>query len=167
MENKSYSLMELAEMTGVEARTIRNYIENGLLEGPSSMGRGARYAEEDRERLILIRDLRERERLTLREIRHRMASLSGGERTAMATAIAERGEERRRVGSAFAYVEELLSSAPVLEPRGLFRRGVARTEMRLHLEVTPDLEIVWKGPSSPENLARLERIAVYIRTEMK
>jgi len=159
--------MELAEATGVEARTIRNYIENGLLEGPSSMGRGARYGEEDRERLILIRDLRERERLSLREIRHRMASLRGSERAAMAMALEEQGNERRRGGSAFAYVQELLNSAPAPEPRALFRRGVARTDMRLHLEVTPDLEIVWKGPSSPENLARLERIAVYIRTEMK
>jgi DNA-binding transcriptional MerR regulator len=158
--------MELSEATGVEARTIRNYIENGLLKGPSSMGRGARYEEEDRERLILIRDLRDRERLTLKEIRHRMASLGAVERAAMASAIAERGEAKRSGGSAFAYVEELLSSAPAVEPRALFRRGMARSDMRLHLEVTPDLEIVWKGLSSPENLARLERIAAYIRTEM-
>lgn len=159
VDDLRYSLMELSEATGVEARTIRNYIENGLLQGPSSMGRGAKYGEEDRQRLLVIRDLRERERLTLKEIRHRLALLSTREIDLAASA---QGEPKGRVKSALEYVNAVLSPAP----NALQRRGGPKVETWLHLEVTPDLELVWKGPSSSFHVSQLERIAERIRMEL-
>ena len=42
---KEYSLADLAEQAGVQARTIRYYISRGLLPGPLKAGRGAAYSE--------------------------------------------------------------------------------------------------------------------------
>jgi len=53
------SLQELSEQTGVEQRTIRSYVERGLLPGPESLGRGARYPHEALDRLRVMQLLRE------------------------------------------------------------------------------------------------------------
>lgn len=158
----TYSLMELAELTGLQPRTIRNYIENGLLAGPSSQGRGARYSEADRQRLILIRDLRERENLPLREIRHRLALLPA-EDLARASSTLTHPKPKP---SALAYLDSILAGDPETKPQPLLSRGRARAESRLHLEVTPDLELVWKGPTTADYLRLLDRLADLVRKEL-
>jgi len=67
-------LSELAERSGVPARTIRLYITQGMLPRPLRAGRDAAYGEEHLARLDTIRAL-QREGLTLAEIRSRL----GGE----------------------------------------------------------------------------------------
>lgn len=73
--DRRLSLAELAEESGVPARTIRYYIARGLLEGPETAGRGASYGERHLERLRQIRALQGKG-LTLAEIARR---LGGGE----------------------------------------------------------------------------------------
>jgi DNA-binding transcriptional MerR regulator len=51
------SLAELAEATGIAARTIRFYISRGLLAGPVKAGRGAVYTGAHLERLEKIKAL--------------------------------------------------------------------------------------------------------------
>jgi DNA-binding transcriptional MerR regulator len=63
----SLSLAELAEVSGVPARSIRFYIARGLLAGPATAGRGAAYGAEHLERLAAIRRLQGEGR-TLAEI---------------------------------------------------------------------------------------------------
>ena len=53
----SWTLAELAEESGIPARTIRFYISRGLLDGPVKAGRGAMYAAAHLERLEKIRSL--------------------------------------------------------------------------------------------------------------
>lgn len=65
------SLAELAEESGVPARTIRYYISRGLLDGPLVAGRAASYGPEHLERLRQIRALQE-QGLTLAEIARRL-----------------------------------------------------------------------------------------------
>ncbi len=48
---------ELAEAAGVSRRTVRYYVQRGLLPAPDGLGRGARYGEEHLRRLIEVRDL--------------------------------------------------------------------------------------------------------------
>ncbi len=72
------SLAELAEESGVPARTIRYYIARGLLPGPLVAGRAASYGPEHLERLAQIRAL-QGEGLTLAEIAHRLAGRAGAE----------------------------------------------------------------------------------------
>jgi DNA-binding transcriptional MerR regulator len=70
MDTGSYSLNDLAEVTGFEARTIRSYIERGLLPGAEARGRGASYSVEHLNRLRAIQILRRaRPNIQLNEIR--------------------------------------------------------------------------------------------------
>jgi len=62
-------LTELAQATGVPARTIRLYIARGLLQRPLRLGRGALYGEQHVRRLKKIRKLQS-QGLTLKEIAH-------------------------------------------------------------------------------------------------
>src|SRR5438045_4009694 len=58
MSANSYSLSDLADATGIEARTIRSYTERGLLPGAEARGRAASYSKEHLSRLQVIRSLR-------------------------------------------------------------------------------------------------------------
>lgn len=57
------TLAELADATGIPARTIRFYISRGLLEGPLKAGRGALYTGAHQERLEKIKALQAEGRL--------------------------------------------------------------------------------------------------------
>lgn len=98
MPERGYSLIDLAEATGVEARTIRSYIERGLLPGALTKGRAASYSQEHLCRLEVIKSLRRaRPNITLSEIRifleglnpERLHALACGSITASRSAIDE------------------------------------------------------------------------------
>ena len=61
-------LAQLATRAGVSIRTVRYYIQQGLLPSPEARGPGAHYTEEHLERLQLIKRL-QRDHLPLAEIR--------------------------------------------------------------------------------------------------
>lgn len=64
------TLQDLAGETGVEPRTIRSYVEKGVIPGPESLGRGAKYPRETLDRLKVLQLLRDANRaLTLDQIR--------------------------------------------------------------------------------------------------
>ena len=56
------TLQALASETGVEPRTIRSYVEKGVIPGPESLGRGARYPRETLDRLKVLQLLRDANR---------------------------------------------------------------------------------------------------------
>jgi DNA-binding transcriptional MerR regulator len=53
----SYGPDELAERAGVSRRTVRYYVQRGLLPAPAGLGRGKHYGEAHLTRLIRIREL--------------------------------------------------------------------------------------------------------------
>lgn len=67
------TLAQLAEKSGVSARTIRFYIAKRLMEGPLRVGRGATYSQTHLDRLDRIQELKS-EGYSLSEIRHRDTS---------------------------------------------------------------------------------------------
>ena len=69
------TLAELAEATGIPARTIRFYISRGLVAGPAKAGRGAAYTGAHLERLEKIKALQAQGR-HLAEIASLMAGAS-------------------------------------------------------------------------------------------
>jgi len=98
MSENSYSLNDLANATGIEMRTIRSYIERGLLPGADARGRAASYSEEHLSRLHFINSLRRaRPNIALSEIRivlqqlapEQIHGLARGSITATASAIDE------------------------------------------------------------------------------
>jgi len=70
MSDMTYSLNDLADAVGIETRTIRSYIERGLLPGAETLGRAASYSKEHLSRLQVIKSLRRaRPNIALSEIR--------------------------------------------------------------------------------------------------
>ena len=69
-EPATYDLKTLCDLAGVTVRTVRYYIQQGLLPTPG-LGAGARYTQEHLDRLLLIRRL-QRAHLPLAEIRRRL-----------------------------------------------------------------------------------------------
>ncbi len=55
----TYSIGELADLADVSRRTVRYYIQRGLLPVPEGAGRGSRYTQRHLDALIEIRRLQE------------------------------------------------------------------------------------------------------------
>ena len=82
-----YSVGELAELGGVSRRTVRYYVQEGLIPTPLGVGRGAHYGPEHLERLLRVKAMQEGG-MRLEEIR---AALSArrGRAVPLAATIAE------------------------------------------------------------------------------
>ena len=88
-----YTLEDLAKMVRINPRTIRSYIQQGLLSGPDSMGRNARYSDYHLKRLRVIRTLKEVHHLPLSEIR-RIVTMAGPEEDIQIALVPLDGEVR-------------------------------------------------------------------------
>ena len=60
MSNKQYAIDELSELTGFSRRTIRYYIQEGLLEPAAGRGRGGFYYDSHLNKLLQIKSLQEK-----------------------------------------------------------------------------------------------------------
>ena len=59
MDEKRYTIEELQEITGYSRRTIRYYVQEGLIEPPAGRGRGGFYFDSHLQRLLQIKSLRD------------------------------------------------------------------------------------------------------------
>jgi DNA-binding transcriptional MerR regulator len=82
-EQTRYGIQELVQVSGVPRRTIRFYVQRGLLDPPKGAGRGHYYTEGHLQRLLQIRHLQGEGR-TLDEI---ASLLRGGSRPLPAEAV--------------------------------------------------------------------------------
>jgi DNA-binding transcriptional MerR regulator len=57
---KTYTIVDLQEITGYSRRTIRYYVQEGLLDPPAGRGRGGFYFDSHLERLRQIKALQEK-----------------------------------------------------------------------------------------------------------
>ncbi len=95
MDEMTYTLQELAELSGIEARTIRSYIERDLLPGPYGLGPKAAYGQEHVDRLKVLGLLRNAHRaITLDQIRTLLGQLTPEQIAAIA-------DGRQKVSTAF------------------------------------------------------------------
>jgi DNA-binding transcriptional MerR regulator len=104
MANDSYDLLELCDAADVTPRTVRYYVQQGLLPAPDTRGRGARYDRAHLERIQLIKRLQGRH-LPLAEIRTQLAELSD----AAVSALVAEPAAGEKSGSALDYVRNVLS----------------------------------------------------------
>lgn len=94
-DDTRYAIGELAELGGVSRRTVRFYVQEGLIPAPFGVGRGNHYGPEHLGRLLEVKSLQEAGQ-TLDEIRARVQR--GGARRAQEPASAaplERNQYRR------------------------------------------------------------------------
>jgi DNA-binding transcriptional MerR regulator len=67
-DTKHFSVGELAELGGVTRRTVRYYVQEGLIPTPYGVGRGSHYGPEHLEELLKVKAMQERG-MTLETIR--------------------------------------------------------------------------------------------------
>ena len=107
-----YSLKVLAELTGIEPRTIRSYIQSDLLPGPQTRGRNASYDENHLLRLKAIKRLKDVEGHSLRDIRQLLMSMTGEQIRKLADESnpTEQPTSASSARSALGYIRQLKSS---------------------------------------------------------
>jgi len=64
-----YAIGDLADLGGVSRRTVRYYVQEGLLPAPLGLGRGNHYGPAHLEQLLKVKAMQEAGR-TLEEIKH-------------------------------------------------------------------------------------------------
>ena len=80
MEAKKYTIEELCELTGFSRRTIRYYVQSGIIEAPAGRGRGGFYYDSHVDKLRQIRSFQE-QGLTLQTIQSRLVEDKSSEIT--------------------------------------------------------------------------------------
>jgi DNA-binding transcriptional MerR regulator len=130
------SIQELARRASVTTRTIRYYVEQGVLP-PPERGRPAEYTEEHVRRLDLVRRLKE-QYLPLEEIRDMLQRLSAEEVERLAEQYTPRPEEREQgLSSAADYIA------------GVLGRGQAREELKRSASPSAPVNVPPPSPSAP------------------
>jgi len=93
-----YGIEELADLGGVTRRTVRYYVQEGLLPPPLGLGRGRHYGAEHLERLLRVKSLQE-QGLPLSAIQEALAAGRDGGRAATSRAAARAGPLARSAWS--------------------------------------------------------------------
>jgi DNA-binding transcriptional MerR regulator len=180
-----FAIHELAKRADVSVRTIRYYIDEGLLPAPDTRGRYSVYTEEYLDRLELIRRLKD-SFLPLKEIRATIISLSWEEVKTSLADLRQRNAEQQQSNdskgepksmhqieddrtSALEYIADLLNSEPVKRP--IPPRIIDPTET-VWLKRPPDLDLAsWqritlsdglelhiRQPYRPEDQPKIEHL---------
>ena len=126
IEDGSYSLEELADITGLKTRTIRHYIQQKLLLGPDSLGRTATYSDYHRDRLRVIKELRRR-RYSIEDIRKTFRHARPDEEIRIEILPLPESEtpSRQEVESALGFVQEQQAAMAPLRDVEHFAGGPA------------------------------------------
>jgi DNA-binding transcriptional MerR regulator len=168
-ESLVYDLAELSDLARVTPRTVRYYIQQGLLRAPGATGPGAKYGEGHLNRLRLIRRLQQTH-LPLAEIRRRLEKLSDQEvGELLAEDLRVSGARIGRSESAADYARGLLSamvapgSAPLRSSAPAPTPPAADRSQWERISLTPDLELHVRRPLSREHNKLVERLLAYVR----
>jgi DNA-binding transcriptional MerR regulator len=157
-EPDTYDLNELSGRAGVTPRTVRYYVQQGLLPSPGARGPGARYDSRHLDRLSLIRRL-QREHLPLAEIRRRLEALDDAAVRELAQARPE-----QPASSALAYVRDVLAGKHAMRqmeeaaPYGPEPVRPAERSQWERITLAPDVELHVRRPLAREQNRKVERL---------
>jgi DNA-binding transcriptional MerR regulator len=167
-EPQAIDLLGLSDRARVSTRTIRYYIQQGLLPAPATKGPGAHYMEEHVDRLLLIKRL-QREHLPLSEIRKRLESLTPREVRRVLESKPEQSND-----SAAEYVQRVLMEGPASYamatqrsvsvphanlPRDQSRHSPITTRSQWErFNLSSDVELHVRRPVSREENRKIERL---------
>ncbi len=181
MDEVAFTLNELAEGTKIEARTIRSYIEKGLLPNAETRGRGATYTAEHRDRLKVIQFLRRaRPGDTLNDIRlhlqklspQQITALAGGSISAAAINAPDEQDHEDDVRGFIplpppAQMTEIERLVGALRRCGGVAQGSIKAESWHRIAVTEDIELSVRAEFGPEQLAVFRELALILRDLLK
>jgi DNA-binding transcriptional MerR regulator len=158
--NATYDLQELCAEAGVTPRTVRYYIQQGLLPAPEPQGPSTRYGQGHLDRLRLIRDL-QAEHQPLAVIRQRLESLRDEDVRRLAKT---RSPQKQAPASAVDYVRSVLGESTPRYSARMSRAGPAAattTPTRAQWErlaLAPDVELHVRRPLTREINRRVEKL---------
>jgi DNA-binding transcriptional MerR regulator len=187
------TLEDLVAASGINARTIRSWIDQGLVPRPSTTGPKASYPADALPRLLAAKTLRYGHGMALPEIRNELtnapwARIEELAARAAATTVEPEGTKpgaleylaNLRKAGAFRGVDvpavsmntapggasALATLAERVEVLAGGRRTprTAKARTQTVFAVTPDIEIVVRGTLGPEEIQLYERIADHFRT---
>jgi len=174
--DQTFELPELCEQAGVTARTVRYYVQQGLLPAPG-MGPGTKYGRGHLDRLRLVRRL-QKEHLPLAEIRKHLVRLDDAQVAAALLATSDRQAARAPLAasargpqgprdSVADYVTGVLSGSPMPARRLAMSAPASRGEPGSapyerdrwdRFRLTDDVEIHVRRPLSRETNRRVEKL---------
>ena len=128
-DDPRYSIQDLADLADVSRRTVRYYVQEGLIPAPLGVGRGPHYAPVHLQRLLEVKELQS-SGCTLDEIR---AAVDGG-------------TERRATKNT---VARATKQAVALPDRSVWRRLQLAPGIEIHVEN----HITLPGPNRLRELA--------------
>ncbi len=166
MGTEQWDLNELADAAGVTPRTVRYYVQQGLLPSPATRGPGAHYERDHLDRLRLIKRL-QRQHYPLAEIRRRLEALDDD---GVRTALQETPEPTH--GSALDYARDILASGshrvlreawmpPLMSlasPTEPVRHKKETRSTWERVALSPDVELHVRRPLSREQNKTVERL---------
>jgi DNA-binding transcriptional MerR regulator len=157
-EPATYDLNELSDRAGVTTRTVRYYIQQGLLPAPEAQGPSTRYGQGHLDRLLLIRQL-QREHQPLAEIRAQLEGLADED----VSRVLSTTRPSKRPSSAVDYVRSVLGTPPAL--RSEMRRAAPMSSPSPsvksqweRISLAPDVELHVRRPLTREANRRVEKL---------
>jgi DNA-binding transcriptional MerR regulator len=124
MKDKVYTIEDISGLTGFSRRTIRFYVQEGLLEPPAGRGRGGFYYDSHLNRLLQIKGLQEK-----------------GMKLAAVQEFLSKGKETVTPSSREVWIKYPLS--PAIEIN--IRRDFEEKESRLVTEIIRVVQSILKG----------------------
>ena len=145
MSNSStYTINELAERAQVSRRTIRYYVQRGLLAPPEGKGRGSHYTGRHLQHLLYIRD-QQLKGISLEDIDPTLSDSIHQEKPSMSAffALSPSSTDRDRTSEHLHTFDEQKHSTLIMEPW-------------MHIPLHPHLHIHLKqGEFTPQQLHQL------------
>jgi DNA-binding transcriptional MerR regulator len=183
------SLRDLSQQSGIAPRTLRSWIQQGLLPRPSSPGRHARYPRSAAARARAIKTLQDGEGLSLAEIRRRLVALSEVEIARWEAIAGDRADLRAEPNlasvplrpphdsdvRAFCQADAVPPPGPPIDLARLkaaIRKfvgakipsaTVARQTMT-QFSITPDIALTVRGPLTPQEMVQFDSVARLLRS---
>lgn len=160
----AYTITDLARLTGLNVRTIRYYVVQGLIGASGESGRGAHYDQGHLDRLRLIVRLRA-QHLPLAEIRARLEQLGDAE---VAQVLDEEGTPANPpASSALDYIRGVLGSTT--QPRSpMLMRSMALPLASLPgpQAAAPATTATGPEPSAESGRSQWERLSLGANVEL-
>lgn len=193
MSPDDYLINELAKQAGVSVRTIRYYIDEGLLPPPETKGRYASFGEEYLDLLELIRRLKDAF-LPLKEIRERVVGLTHEQVRALLVELDQEGQEpekflpftqpkeihfmrdasvkqslpiesnkKMKLSSALDYVNQVLNTQDASSKYQQPSRAVRQGETWQRIRIVPGIELHVRISNDPLLSERVRNVVDYAR----
>jgi len=148
-----WSLRELATLVGLAPRSLKRYLESGVLSKPAFKGPATRYQRLHLVRLVVARALMTTERLSLTAVRSRLQSLSSAELDVLAANAVPPGPLATALG-----LPPPAPSLPDASAAGSAVTGFVVAPRWTRLELALGLELHLREDASPQVTDMARRI---------